>query len=232
MARAAAPGAHGGVVAVLAVGLLLGCLFLYSSSPRAPSRRRSTSCQQPHRLWLHRQRLGARRQHARGQTTIRAGGAGRTDDDGGAVAHQPLPNQGCVAERLLFVIYMLAMCVFRRRCARSGPRQGKHDRHQGSALVGFPLSCWQRKYRWCSTFCTACRHRHRQLELGHFVGGASTFVTASSSYADALNVTVALNLTSAEVPGQYEKWVPGAGPSTSSAYCGRSNRSRTLAGRR
>ena len=45
------------------------------------------------------------------------------------------------------------------------------------------------------------------LELAHFIGGAQSLITASSSYADSLNVTLSLNLSAVDIPAQYEQWV-------------------------
>ena len=204
-------------VAVLAVGLLLGCLSLYlfltSGALEAALDELASNRTGFGFIANASAHVANTRARANDQFVQVAPDELTTTAEQSGTSNPFLYQVGAWLSGLLFVIYMLAMCVFRKkvRTAAALVKESTIVIKDRPSAIGFPFVVLAAQVPMVLYFLYGMSLiGTANLELGHFVGGASTLVTASSSYADALNVTVALNLTSAEVPGQYEKWVPGA----------------------
>jgi choline transporter-like protein 2/4/5 len=120
---------------------------------------------------------------------------------------------GAWVSGLLFILYMLAMCVFRKKVSTAAAlvKESTVVIKDRPHAIGFPFVVLAAQVPIVLYFVFGMSLiGTANLEFAHFVGGAQSLITASSSYADALNVTVGLNLTAAEIPAQYEKWLPAA----------------------
>lgn len=120
---------------------------------------------------------------------------------------------GAWVSAVLFIIYMLSMCVFRKKvntCAALVKESTVVIKDRPYAIP-FPFVVLAAQIPVVLYFLFGMSLiGTANLEFAHFVGGAQSMITASSSYADALNVSVSLNLTAAQIPAQYEKWLSPA----------------------